>query len=160
MTWHDQIEARTNAAKIITSTKHRQQETVSDEKRKRWLILVTVWWLKSRNGLKRLVNKLQNVMFSNTRMNCMYSNSAARARGARVQSPKREEILRWNTVTRHLLSNIFIRFFKGMWQCDTCNKHLPKFVMRIIYKSAVVNKKTVYSKKYMPDSRNIILLTY
>ncbi len=28
-----------------------------------------------------------------------------------------------------------------MWQCDTCVKHLPKFVMRIIYKSAVVNKK-------------------
>ncbi len=36
-----------------------------------WLMLVTVWWMKSRNGLKRLVNKLQNVMFSNTRMDCM-----------------------------------------------------------------------------------------
>ncbi len=36
-------------------------------------------------------------MFSKTRTNGMYSNSAARARGTRVQSPKREEILRWNT---------------------------------------------------------------
>ncbi len=58
MTWRDQIEAHTNAAntsavwkylklsekdaKNITSTKHRQRETVSDEKRKRWLMLVTV----------------------------------------------------------------------------------------------------------------------
>ncbi len=47
-------------------------------------------------------------MFSKTRMNGMYSNSAARAHDARVQSPKREEILRWNTVTHHLL--IFIIF--------------------------------------------------
>ncbi len=36
-------------------------------------------------------------MFSETRTNGMYSNSAAQARGTRVQSPKREEILRWNT---------------------------------------------------------------
>ncbi len=36
-------------------------------------------------------------MFSKTRTNGMYSNSAAWARGTRVQSPKREEILRWNT---------------------------------------------------------------
>ncbi len=41
-----------------------------------------------------LADKLQNVMFSKTRTNGMYSNSAARARSARVQSPKREEILR------------------------------------------------------------------
>ncbi len=67
-------------------------------------------------------------MFLNTRMNCMYSISAARARGARVQSPKHEENLRWNTVTRHLLSNIFINFLKACG-CDTCDKHLPKFVM-------------------------------
>ncbi len=40
-------------------------------------------------------------MFSKTRMNCMYPNNAARAR--MVQSPKREENLRWNTVTHHLL---------------------------------------------------------
>ncbi len=33
-------------------------------------------------------------MFSKTHTNGMYSNSAARARGARVQSPKLEEILR------------------------------------------------------------------
>ncbi len=37
------------------------------------------------------------------------------------------------SVTRQLLSNIFIRFFIGMCQCDTCDKHLPKLV-RIIYK--------------------------
>ncbi len=30
-------------------------------------------------------------MFSNTRTDCMYSNSAEWARGARVQSPKREK---------------------------------------------------------------------
>ncbi len=49
---------------------------------------------KSQNGLKRLVNKLQNVMFSNTRTDCMqcYSKSTAQARGARV--PKREKNLR------------------------------------------------------------------
>ncbi len=40
-------------------------------------------------------------MFSKTRTNGMYSNSAARARGARVQSPKREEILRWNTYSSY-----------------------------------------------------------
>ncbi len=65
--------------------------------------------LKSWN---RLVNKLQNVMFSKKRMNGMYSNSAARARGTRVQSPKREEILRWNTYSS--LAN-FYNFLKA---CD------------------------------------------
>ncbi len=40
----------------------------------------------------------------------MYWNSAARARGARVQSSMREEILRWNTVTHNLLIlNIFLK---------------------------------------------------
>ncbi len=39
-----------------------------------------------------------------------------------------------------LLSNICISFLKGMCQCDTCDKHLPKLV-RIIYKSAVNKKK-------------------
>ncbi len=47
---------------------------------------------------------------------------------ARIQSPKLEENLR---------SNIFINFY----QADMCKKYLPKFIMRIIYKSAVVNKK-------------------
>ncbi len=28
---------------------------------------------------------------------------------------------------------IFIIIFKGVWQCDTCDKHLPKFVMRYIW---------------------------
>ncbi len=52
-------------------------------------------------------------MFSKTRTNGMYSNSAARARGARVQSPKREEIpvqkhkFCAETLNRHLL--IFIK---------------------------------------------------
>ncbi len=87
--------------------------------------------LKSWNGLKRLVNKLQNVMFSNTSTDCMYSNSAAWARGARVQSPSARKICAKNIVTRHFLSNIFVIFLKT-WQCDTCVKHLPKFVMRII----------------------------
>ncbi len=63
MTWRDQIEARTNAAnmtavwkhlklsekhaKIITSTDSERPFStashVSDEKRKGWLLLVTVW---------------------------------------------------------------------------------------------------------------------
>ncbi len=84
-----------------------------------WLL----WWLKSPNGLKLLINKLQ---------------SAAWCLLARVQSPK-EENLHWNSVTCHLLSNIFMNFYKEwMWQCDTCVKHLPKFIMRIIYKFAEI----------------------
>ncbi len=83
-----------------------------------WLL----WGLKSRNGLKLLVNKLQNVMFSKTRTDCMHSNSAAWAPGAKVQSTRK-------FFTHHLL----IIFFKGVWQCDTCDKHLPKFVMRYIW---------------------------
>ncbi len=43
----------------------------------------------------------------------MYSNSTSQAPDASVQSPKRNEILRWNTVTHHLL--IFIIFLKA---CD------------------------------------------
>ncbi len=90
-----------------------------------WLL----WWLKSQNGLKRLVNKLQNVMFSKTRMNCMYSNSAARACGARVQSPGFEWLWMkricpcftlsriaftesaWETVSLTLLVMLSTRFF-------------------------------------------------
>ncbi len=82
MTWRDQIEVRTNAgnmsavwkylkllekdAKIITSTDSERRFSaashISDEKRKGWLLLVTVWWPKPRNDLKQLVNKLQNVL--------------------------------------------------------------------------------------------------
>ncbi len=80
--WRDQIQARANApnisavwkhlkpsekdAKIITSTDSgillsaASASHVSDEKRKEWLLLVTAWRLKSRNGCKQLVNKLQN----------------------------------------------------------------------------------------------------
>ncbi len=159
MTLRDQIEVRTNAANTSVVSKHLKwpekemlkslqawntdserllsaASHVSNEKRKGWLLLVTVMieicggYCEDWNDLKRLVNKLQNVMFSKTRTNCMYSNSASQARDASVQSPKREEILRWNTVTHHLL--IFIIFFEGVWQCDTCDKHLPKFVMRYI----------------------------
>ncbi len=39
-----------------------------------------------------------------------------------------------------LLSHIFMNFYKAC--ANTCDKHLPKFVMRIIYKSAVVNKRS------------------
>ncbi len=63
--------------KIITSTdSERLSSNIFDEKRKRWLLLVTVW-LKLWNGLNQLVNKLQNVMFSNTCTNCMYSDSSS-----------------------------------------------------------------------------------
>ncbi len=82
------LQARsTNSERLLSAASH-----VSNEKRKRWLMLVTVWWLKSRNGLKWLVNKLQNVMFSNTSTDCMYSNSAAWARGARVQDQSARKI--------------------------------------------------------------------
>ncbi len=52
-------------------------------------------------------------MFSKARTNGMYSNSAARARGARVQSPKREEILHWNTYSSFAH---FYNYFKGVQQ--------------------------------------------
>ncbi len=76
-------------------------------------------------------------------------NQCMRARGticllARVQSPKREENLRWNSATRQMLSNIFMNFYKAwMWQCDMCDKHLSKFVITIIYNyiCCVVNNK-------------------
>ncbi len=42
-----------------------------------------------------------------------YSNSTAQTRGARAQSPMRKKTLRKKTVTHHLPSNIFIRFFKA-----------------------------------------------
>ncbi len=140
MTLRDQIEAHTNAANTSAVWKHLKRPEremlkslqawntdserllsaashVSDEKRKGLLVTVMIeicGYCDDWNGLKRLVNKLQNVMFSKTRTNCMYSNSAARAHGASVQSLKHEEILRWNTVTHHLL--IFINFFEGVWQ--------------------------------------------
>ncbi len=90
MTLRDQIEARTNAAITSAVWKH----LMSQMRRGRGGCCWLLWWLKSWNGL---ANKLQNVMLSKTRTNGMYSNSAAWARGTRVQSPKREEILRWNT---------------------------------------------------------------
>jgi len=149
MTLHDQIEASTNAANTSAVWKHlklseRETQTslqaqntdserllsaashVSEEKRKSgccWLL----WWFKSPNWL---ANKLQNVMFSKTRMSGMYSNSAARARSTRFQSPKHKEILRWNTYSSFAH---FYNFFKGVWQCDTCDKHFPKFIMRYIW---------------------------
>ncbi len=130
MTLRDQIEARTNAAnekrerekreregererererEIITSTKHLQRETAQRcFSCLRWEeegVVVAGYcddWNR-KMGLKLLVNKLQNVIFSKIRLNGMYSKRTARARGTRVQSPKREEILRRNSVTHHLL---------------------------------------------------------
>ncbi len=135
MMWHDQIEACTNAAntsavwkyfklsekdaKIITSTDSERllsaasASHVTDEKRKRWLLLVTVWWLKSRNCLK--ARQFGHVLHN--------SNSAARARGARVQSPTHEENLRWNTMLFVSWSVTFL--FTFLKACDTCVKDLP-----------------------------------
>ncbi len=114
MTLRNQIKARTNVANTSAVWKHlklsekemlkllqarntdsdRLLSTEShDEKRKRLLLMVTVM-IEITKCLTRLVNKLYNVMFSKTRTDCMYLNSASRARGARVQSLKREEILR------------------------------------------------------------------
>ncbi len=50
-------------------------------------------------------------MFSKTRTNCMYSNSAAQTHGARVQS-KHEEFLRLNTYSS------FASFFIYFKPCD------------------------------------------
>ncbi len=85
-------------------------------------------------------------MVCTTRMNLIYSDSTAGAREAicllaRVQSPKGKEKLRWNGLFffhTHLLSNIFMSFFKGMWLTHATN---------IIYKSAVVNKNCGGSAK-------------
>ncbi len=85
-----------------------------------WLL----WWLKSWNGL---ANKLQNVMLSKTRTNGMYSNSCT---SSRHQVSKRQEILCWNTYSS--FAHFYKKKIKRVWQCDTCDKHLPKFVMRYI----------------------------
>ncbi len=63
--------------------------------------------IKSRNGLKRLVNNLQNVV-----LHTSYSNRAARACSTEVQSPKCEKNLLKNC-SRQLLSNICISFLKA-----------------------------------------------
>ncbi len=97
--------------------------------------------LKSRNGLKQLHCRkypAERYVFRYTHE--LHSNSAAGARDAvwlaRVQSSNRERNLHGNSVTRQLLSNTFMIFYKTMWYV-----HLPKLVMRIIYKFAAVNKK-------------------
>ncbi len=73
-----------------------------------WLL----WWLKSRNGLKRLVNKLQNLMFSKTCTNCMYSNSAALSSPRQVSKSK----VRGNSALKHCYSSFahFHYIFLGM----------------------------------------------
>ncbi len=100
-----------------------------------WLL----WWLKSWNGLAK---KLQNVMFSKTHtiFVCVLENITfcslfanvfkQRCTSSRHQGLKHEEIVRWNTYSSFAH---FYNFFKGAWQCDTCDKHLPKFVMRYIW---------------------------
>ncbi len=70
------------------------------------MLLVTVM-IEIVKCLQRLVNKLQNVMFSKTRTNGMYSNSAARARGARVQSARK-------FCAKTLLLIIFAHLFKAV----------------------------------------------
>ncbi len=136
----------TDSERLLSAASH-----VSDEKRTGgccWLL----WWLLSWNGL---ANKLQNVLFSKTRTNGMYSNSAARACGTRVQSPKREQILRWNPYSSFAH---FYYFFKGVWQCDTCDRHLPKFVMRYIWEiSACCCQQTgaLRSSWFLPISAKI-----
>ncbi len=99
---------------------------ISSNYRYRKIIFFSISHTPNRNlrlvYMRYICNKPQNVMFSKTRTSCMDSNSAARARGTRVQRPKR-----WNTVTHHLLICIII--FKGVLQCD---QHLPKFIMRYI----------------------------
>ncbi len=102
MNWRDSIWVQTS----VTQWAFPMHST------QRWVHL----WKRTRNGLKRLVNKLQNVMFSKTCTNG----------GARVQSVRK-------ICAETLLLIICSFFFKGAWQCDTCDKHLPKFVMRYIW---------------------------
>lgn len=94
----------------------------------------TVWLFKSQDYLKRLVNGVQNAIFSNACTNCQ---------GARVQSAHSARKICVELDTRQLLGNTFAiyLFLKGMWQCDSCDKHLPKFVIRIINKSAYCCQK-------------------
>ncbi len=70
------------------------------------ILRVTGIQKKSSNGL---ANKLQNVMFSKTHTNGMYSNSVAQARGTRVQIPnsffKAETILRVTGIQKIIEAN-------------------------------------------------------
>ncbi len=124
MTWRNQIDLRTNAANVSTVWKYLKlserdaknitstdSERPSPMRRGRAIVAWLLWWLKSQNGLKRLVNKLQNVMFSNTHTNYMYSNSCMSSRRQGSESKAREKF------ARHLLSNSFIYFLRHvtMW---------------------------------------------
>ncbi len=157
MMLRDQIEARTNAANTSAVWKHLKlyekelytnnykHETLtardclvlhlmSPMRRGRGGCCWLLWWLKSRNGLKRLVNNLQNATFSKT--NCMHSNSAARARGTRVQSPKR-----WNTVTHHLLMCIIFILQEFSFRCIPKQK-----LLYIVHKSIAMKYLTMLKK--------------
>lgn len=115
-----------------------------NEKRRGWLLLVTVWCFKLRNGLKQLVNKLQNVIFCNTHINCLFSESDDEfvSQGSKSKAwPKSVLKLCYSSVARY---DIYV-FLQGMGQYDTGDKHLSKFVMRMISKSAVVHKKKRWS---------------
>ncbi len=80
------------------------------------------------------LSKLQNVMFS------FWQCCGSLRRYLRVSQVSKSKA--WGKSAKKLLGNIFMNFYKAwMWQCDTCNKHFPKFLMRIIYKYAVDNKK-------------------
>ncbi len=148
MTLRNQIEARTNAANTSAAWKHLK---LSERERRKHhykhetptardclaLLLMSpmrrgrggccwlLWWLKSWNGL---ANKLQNVCFlKHARMACIQTAlhelaaPAFKARG--------------NSALKHCFSSFshFYNFLKGVWQCDTSEKHLPKFVMRYIW---------------------------
>ncbi len=106
-------------AKIITSTDNERLFSTALQEEE-WLKRVTVWWLKSPNGLKRLVNKLQNIMFSNTHTDCKQRCTSLRHNCllGRVQSPKLEENL---TVTCQLLSKCFIYFQNKIKKWDNNN---------------------------------------
>ncbi len=144
-TLRDQIEACTNAAntsavwkhlkrseretdaKIITSTKYRQRETA--------LRCLCLWWEEEGVVVAGYCDDWNREMDSqiNYRMLCFLKH----ARMACIQTALHElaapgfKVQGAETLTHHLL--IFIIFFKGVWQCDTCDKHLPKFVTRYIW---------------------------
>ncbi len=145
MPWRNQIETCTNAAntsavkqsekdvKIITvhhvSTDSERllsaASHVSDEKRKGWLLLLVTMMIEIAKWPQtiNIVKKLQNVI-KYTQITCIQTTLHKLASpGLKFQSATKI----CAKSTRQLLSTICNNFFKGM-----CDKHLPKFVMRII----------------------------
>ncbi len=149
MTLHDQIEASTNAANtsavwkhlkrsererdadIITSPKHRQRETAQRcFSCLRWEeegVVVAGYCDDWNRKMDKQINYRMLCFLKHARMACIQTAPhELTAPGFKVQSARK---FCAETLTHHLI--ILLYFFKGVWQCDTCDKHLPKFIMNL-----------------------------